>query len=266
MNRNLFVFGLGVAALVSSSAFAQVGTGGTITSRNVSFSVTDYLGDGTGAGASSDLTVGGIGNPAHLNSAWWWFRLQNDTRETAFSGATSSSIAGDTARITYNYGSFEATMIWKVTGFRDGRGLLTETMSIHNTSNTALTINLFNYNDLAVGGTDGNDVATQIASNAIRVDDGANTGWKVAFEGTDAFDVTGGSVNVLGLLTDTAVDALGNRGLPVGGGSFKGAYQWTLTLAANEAATASSTITITPTPGSLALLGLGGLAMARRRR
>jgi MYXO-CTERM domain-containing protein len=266
MNRNLFVFACGLATLASSAAWAQVGTGGTITSRNVSFSITDYLGDGTGAGANSDLTVGGIGNPDHLNSAWWWFRLQNDTRETAFSGATSATYAGDTARVTYNYGSFEATMIWKVTGFRDGRGLLTETLSIHNTSNAALSINLFNYNDLAVGGTDGNDVATQIASNAIRIDDSANTGWKVAFEGTDSFDVTGGSVNVLGLLTDNSVDGLANRGLPIGGGSFKGAYQWTLNLAANEAATASSTLTITPTPGSLALMGLGGLVMGRRRR
>ena len=266
MNQNLNNIGLVVGLAIASSCFAQAGTGGSITSGNVNFTIADYLGNGTGSGPTSNLNVGGTGNPDHVQAAWWWFRLAGDNRESSFSNATSASYAGAQARVDYSYASFDATMIWRVTGFGSGRGLLTQTMTIRNTSSEAIVIQLFNYNDLAVGGTDGNDAATQIASNTIRADDAGNTGWKIAYEGTDVFDVTGGSVDVLNLLTDTNVDALGNRGLPVGGGSFKAAYQWTITLNPNEAATASSTLTITPTPGALALLGLGGLAVARRRR
>lgn len=266
MNQNLTIIGVVAGLAFASSCFGQAGTGGSISSGNVNFTIADYMGDGTGAGPSSNLTVGGAGNPDHLQAAWWWFRLAGDNRETAFSNATSANYSGAQGRVNYSYASFDATMIWRVTGFGNGRGLLTQTMTIRNTSSEAIVIQLFNFNDLAVGGTDSNDVATQIASNTIRVDDGGNTGWKIAYEGTDSFDVTSGAVNVLNLLTDNVADVLGNRGLPVGGGSFEGAYQWSITLNPNEAATASSTLTITPTPGTLALLGLGGLAAARRRR
>ncbi len=266
MNRNILNIGVVAGLAIASVSFGQAGTGGSITSGNVNFTIADYMGNGTGGGPSSNLSVGGLGNPDHVQSAWWWFRLAGDNRETAFSNATSANYSGAQGRVNYSYASFDAAMIWRVTGFGDGRGLLTQTMTIRNTSSEAIVIQLFNYNDLAVGGSDGNDTATQIASNTIRVDDAGNSGWKVAYEGTDVFDVTGGSVNVLNLLTDDTADVLGNRGLPVGGGSFKAAYQWSITLNPNEAATASSTLTITPTPGTLALLGLSGLAVARRRR
>ena len=267
MKLNLWCLSVGVAGLgIASASFAQVGTGGTIANGNATFSIADYLGNGTGNGPTANLSVGGIGNPDHLQQAWWWYRVQGQNRESAFSNATSANYSGAMGRVDYTYAQFDASMIWRVTGFGNGRGLLTETVTIHNTTDAALTIQLFNYNDLAVGGTDGNDTATQIAANTIRVDDSGNTGWKIAYEGTDAFDVTNGSFNVLSLLTDTSADLLGNRGLPSGAGPFKGAYQWTITLNPNEAATASSTLTITPTPGTLGLLGLGGLAVARRRR
>ena len=62
------------AAAAASVASAQVGTGGTITDRLTTFTVADYTGTGTGNGPSADLRVGGLGNPDHLDSAWWWFR------------------------------------------------------------------------------------------------------------------------------------------------------------------------------------------------
>ena len=41
---------------------------------------------------------------------------------------------------------------------------------------------------------------------------------------------------------------------------------WDFTLSAFDSATGTSTFTIVPAPASAALLGLGGLAAARRRR
>jgi MYXO-CTERM domain-containing protein len=263
----LYMWGLGVGvAGLASMSLGQVGTGGTITSGNTSFTIADYLGNGAGSGPTADLHVGGSGNPDQLQQAWWWFRAEGDARETAFSNATSATFSGANGRANYSYSQFDANMIWRVQGFGDGRGLLTQTLTIHNTTSSVLTIQLFNYNDITAGGTNGDDTATQIAPNAIRADDSAGTGWKIAYEGTEVFDMTNGSFNVLNLLTDGSADLLQNRALPAGSGPFQAAYMWTITLNPNEAATASSTVTITPTPGAMALLGLGGLAMVRRRR
>ncbi len=42
--------------------------------------------------------------------------------------------------------------------------------------------------------------------------------------------------------------------------------QWSFTLSARDSATGTSTYIITPAPGSMALLGVGGLLIGRRRR
>ena len=161
MSRNIWSVGALAGLALASASLAQVGTGGTITSGNTRFTIADYLGNGAGNGPTSDLTVGGIGNPDHVQATWWWFRLQGDSRETALSNATAANYSGAQGRVDYNYASFDASMIWRVAGFGNGRGLLTQTLTIHNTSSQAITIQLFNYNDLAVGGSDGNDTATQ---------------------------------------------------------------------------------------------------------
>lgn len=249
----------------SGSSLAQVGSGGTITSGFSSFSVVDYLGDGTGTGPTSDFRVGGFGNPDHMNRAWWWYRVDGQTRETAFNNATSWSYSGALARLEFSTAEFDAVMQFRVIGVRDGFGVLTQTVSILNRTDRRISVNLFNFNNLAVGGTSGDDQANLIAMNTIRVDDGMGTGWRAAYEGTEVYDVTDGAVDVLGNLTDVNVNSLGNRGLPPAGAlNFQGAYQWAFSLGVNEAATASATVTITPTPGT-ATLAFAGLALADRK-
>lgn len=269
MKKNVlgFLSGLAAISMFSGMAAAQAGSGGTITNGLTSFSVVDYLGDGTGIGPTSDLRVGGIGNPDHMNRAWWWYRVGNQTRETAFNSATSWSYNGALARLTFSTAEFDAVMQFRVIGVRDGFGVLTQTVSILNRTDSRITVNLFNFNNLAMGGTAGDDQANLIAMNTIRVDDGLGSGWRAAYEGTEIFDVTDGAVDVLGDLTDPNINTLGNRGLPPGNPlNFQGAYQWVFNLDVNEAATASATVTITPTPGTTTLALAGAGMMARRRR
>lgn len=257
---------LAILSGATAVSFAQAGSGGSISSGFTSFSIVDYLGDGTGSGPTSDLRVGGIGNPDHMNRAWWWYRTGSDSREVAFNNATSWSYSGSLARLEYSTAEFDAVMQFRVIGVRNGFGVLTQTVSILNRTDHAISVNLFNFNNLAVGGTAGDDQANLIAMNTIRVDDGMGTGWRAAYEGTEVFDVTDGAVDVLANLTDGSINTLGNRGLPPAGAlNFQGAYQWAFSLGVNEAATASATVTITPTPGS-ATLALGGLALVARRR
>jgi uncharacterized protein (TIGR03382 family) len=260
------VSSLAVIGACAAASLAQVGSGGTITNGLTSFSIVDYLGDGTGDGPTSDFRVGGIGNPDHMNRAWWWYRVDGQARETALSNATNWSYNGAVARLEFSTAEFDAVMQFRVIGVRNGFGVLTQTLSILNRTDHRISVNLFNFNSLAMGGTAGDDQATLIGLNTIRVDDGLGSGWRASYEGTEIYDVTDGAIDVLANLMDNNVNTLGNRGLPPAGPlNFQGAYQWAFNLDVNEAATASATVTITPTPGA-STLALAGAALAARRR
>lgn len=260
---NLRIAILTTAAL-ASAAMAQSGTGGTVTNGFSSFTITDSPTSGTSTGPSANFSVGGTGNPDHLTSSWWWFRMPGDSRETAFANATSASWVGNTGRMDFVYPSFTATMVFKVLGVSNGFGVLTETVTIRNTTNASLTLDLFNYNDIDLVGTGGNDVTSLPAANIVRFTDSAVPGWRADYEGTNAF-AFGPATNIRDLLTDASVNNFGASGA-VGSGNREGAFQWTITLAPGDAATASATITIVPAPGVSALAAMGAGLMVRRRR
>lgn len=256
-----------IAVGTASTAFAQAGTGGSITDNNATFTIADYLGSGTGNGPLADFRVGGTGNPDHLFQAWWWYRVEGvDTREFAFNGASSAdwSIPG-TGRINYSYANFDAVMEFQVTGTSDGVGVLTQTLTIINNTNDNMTINLFNYQDVDLGGTAGNDSAFLAGPNVIRITDAAPSDWIANYEGTNDYGVAGFAA-LRARLTDNNPDNFSGTGLPFGPGDFTGGFQWVLNLSPGSAATASATLTIIPSPGAMALLGLGGLVGLRRRR
>lgn len=257
---------VGLATLaVSGAAMAQIGTGGTITNGASSFTLEAYLGDGDGIGPGADLQVGGMGNPDHLSQAWWWFRLDSDTRETAFHDATSATFSQNIARIEYQFPTFNATMGFRISGVSDGFGFLTQQMTILNTSDQTITINLFNYADLDMAGTADDDVTSQSAPNVLHVVDGGGTGWRAHYEGTNRFTAQS-FPTVRNLLTNNSTSNFTGDIGSAGPDNFTGAFQWTLTLSPFEAATVSSTITIVPAPGAAALAALGLLAALRRRR
>jgi hypothetical protein len=257
---------IAVAGL-SSVALAQVGSGGTATNGNSSFTLSDYTGTDTGTGALSRFSVGGPGNPNHAFQTWWWYRVEGDTRERSFANASGWDwTTPGQGRIEYTTDDFFAVMSFQVTGIADGYGVLTQTLTVLNTSNTTKTFNLFNYNDVDLGGTAGGDSATLNSPNVIRITD-AGTGWVAFYEGTDAYGVDS-FANLRAEFADNGIDNLNSNGLPFGPGDFTGAFQWAFELSAGGAATASATLTITniPTPGALALAGISGLAAFRRKR
>lgn len=252
--------------LVASSALAQVGSGGTITNNTATFTLADNLGDATGSGPLSSFSVGGPGNPDHLFQSWWWYRSGNDTRESQMNGATSWDWSNPgSARLNFSTAEFDAVMVFTVNGFSDGFGELTQTLTVFNTTDHAISVNLFNYQDVDLAGSFGNDSAVLNSGNVIRVTDAA-TGWVANYEGTNAFAVSGFS-GIRDILANGAADNFGNTGLPFGPGDFTGGFQWSFNLDQGGAATASATLTVTniPTPGALALASLGGLVAMRRR-
>lgn len=262
MVKNVLIAAAGL--VLASTALAQTGSGGTVSQGFSSFTLGD-IGTGPSDQPFADFSVGGTGNPDHLFQNWWWFRVQGDTNETAFNSATSWSYTGNTARLEFSTASFDAVIQFTVTSIRNGLGVLTTTATVFNTSNDSLNLNLFNYSDLDMNETAGNDSADLNGVNIIRVTDGGSTGWRANYEGTDAYQVAS-FAGLRNLLNDPNADDLNNTGLPFGPGDWTGAFQWSFSIGSQSAATASATITIIPTPGALALAGVGGLLAARRRR
>jgi hypothetical protein len=246
---------------LAAAALAQPGTGGTITHNNATFTQGDAPTTTTSSGPNSSFTVGGAGNPEHMFQNWWWLRVNNDTREHALANATSATWAGSLGQVNYTMAGFSVVQTSQVIGFGFG-GALIDSLTIVNTGSTPMTLNAFHYLDLDLNDTSGGDSAVLNGPNQIRVSDGA---WIANYEGSGTYEV-GPFPTVRELLTNTSINNFSNAGLPFAAADWTGGWQWTLTLQPSEAATITASVTIIPAPASTALLAMGGIFAARRRR
>lgn len=117
------------------------------------------------------------------------------------------------------------------------------------------------------------------ASAAISVTDTLGNGATLSADGAAAYtayynafgstfaSLLGGSVNAGAFSTATASAEFPGGGMfaPVGGSVADIGAEWTFAVSAFDIASGTSVFTVVPAPASLALLGLGGLAMRRRR-
>lgn len=81
--------------------------------------------------------------------------------------------------------------------------------------------------------------------------------------GTQFAGLLGGAVNAGAFSTATADADFGYS--PIGGPVSDMSAQWTFAVSAFDLAAGTSVFTVIPAPGSVALLGLAGLALRRRR-
>ena len=223
-----------------------------------------------GNGADTTFSVNGIAGPSHLSSAWWWVRVDGtDLRESAVyqpSGVTVTQASANQIRIVYNYANrFDLVVQFAVSGFEFGYGSLTQTVSIRNRSGSAKTFNLFNYNNVNVLGTPNDDSAQATGPQTIEFTDGAFPNTTATYEATNAIRVEGTSL-VRDLLTNASIDDLSGGVVNAGPGDLEVGSQFSFTLGNNGVQSVSTTLTIIPTPGAVALMALGGLFAARRRR
>ncbi|MFN5945075.1 MAG: PEP-CTERM sorting domain-containing protein [Phycisphaerae bacterium] len=222
---------------------------------------------------------------------WWWYRSAGDTREFALSNQTANqtNLAGNSATLRYNEpigGSSTDRLIFELTytlnQISPTQAAVTINWSIFNQSNVEQPVSFFAYADSDIG-TDfgGNDNGTYIPGsgfNTYRNDNSltdtanfftmsadlrTNDRWQIgAFSGTDA-------VSPRGALTNALVSNLANADTIAGAGDNAGALQWDLTIPAGQSVGGRVTKGynyVIPSPGALALVGLGGLVAARRRR
>jgi len=260
------LLGLIVVAGLAASANAQTfGGATTITDGASVFTLGNNLGGPLGNGPATSFSVTGPGGVNHAASTWWWVRVDGiDGRENAVFQPTAvvTNPAGNQIRIEYAYTQFSLVLQFSVSGFDFGFGSLQQFATIRNRSNNALTFNLFNYVDVNVEGTPNNDVAAVTGPNTVEFTDAFTT---ATYEASNALQVDA-SGNVLGLLTNGIVNNLTGGLLAGGPADLEIASQFQFTLQRNGVQSVSTTLTIIPTPGAAALLAIGGLVAARRRR
>ncbi|MCU0689544.1 MAG: PEP-CTERM sorting domain-containing protein [Phycisphaerales bacterium] len=252
---------------------------------------------GLTAGSGTNYTLSSTTNGT-LDHAWrfgWFFRLQSANREYAFPNAASGVADGITANRTaivgsnlgtessggYDYNITTGTVAvtsevrsqqrWSIS---NTGGVVTVDIvnSLVNLGTTPVTISLFWIGDLDIQAGFGDDTAT-VSPTAIAFANANASGQTVtATRGNSNAYIVRGAVTGIG--ATTAFDEMTNNSIinfdntnlssPTGGDVTYG-LQWTVTIEPGSDFTAFTSLVV-PTPGAMALLGMGGLLAARRRR
>lgn len=270
--KRIFV-GLGLVGFASLSFGQALITDGTSSFGWTTAGPLNAAANRTGTGGGSAHTFTAFGSADQSFQQWWWYRVNGvNTREFALSNQANAPVVngnnmtlsyrepeGFTSRIEYTINNIGSTA--RVTG----------TNFVTNEGNVDLDLEFFNYIDYDLNVTGGDDTASLLFPNPVfRLAVGDSSGlmnaeWRVL--DADAYQV-GAFSSVRALLTDTDIDNLNNTGAPFGPADFSAAVQWKFTLAPGQQIALQTTqfMTPVPEPATMAALGLGILAIARRRR
>ncbi len=267
MIRKNVMFGLLAAAGLAASANATVHT---LADGNSLVGVDDSSQAGMFAWQADGMN--------HLYQQWFWFRVNGvDSQEHSIDTLPLNGAAlfdtnlftdprPDTLALSYGDANLSIEPTFTLRSSAVGtNSSIQEAIRIVNHTNTVMSLSFFQYCDFDVGGTSGGDTAQIIAGNTARQ-------WDSVF-GTTESVVTPAPThyqvdtypNILNLLNNGATDNL-NDFAGAMSGDMTWAFQWDFTIAPGGSVTISKLKSVTPAPGSIALIGLGGLLVSRRRR
>lgn len=286
-------FGLSLIAMagLAGSAVAQ-NTGAVLTDNGATYriggSATATLNTTpttTGGGPTMDLFKPNQSTPDHLFNDWWWYRTAGggavDTREYAIASATSRTLIGANS-VEYGYdiraGGTGAVMLngilsYTLTGQPNSianAARMDQRWTLRNPNNFDVELNMFHYIDFDLSGSTSDSATLTTPNERMLIRDAAGTQKGADWWGVGAtnYQVTP-FATLRGLLTNTLVNDFNNTGLPFGPGDWTGGYQWRLHVPAGGIVHILSSYALNdeaiPAPGTLALLGLAGLAARRRR-
>ena len=249
---------------------------GNVTDGDVTFGYTNNVTTTTNNTVDVAFTGAGTGDMAF--ESWWFYRVSGGSRESAFANPDIELYSGSVGQLAWNdpaaTGQFSAALSFEVIDTGANRGNLFQNLRITNTTAAPLTIDIFHYSDLDLGGTAGNDRAA-LGSNPdglqINLSDTTQTAPIVGY-GANAYRVSQ-YAQILADLTDTGVDNFANTGLPLNNRDITVGFQWTVTIGVGEyrdfltqfgsnAPLLDPSVTVVPEPGTAILMGLGLLLLA----
>jgi hypothetical protein len=212
----------------------------------------------------------------HLFQQWFWYRI-GATAEAPINtlglvghvvSNTNFDPRPDTLVANYSNGTLSAELTFGLQGGSAGDGMsdVLEQIVLVNLGNQAMDLSFFQYSDFDLNGTSGFDSVFIPNGNIAQQSEGGTVFQETVVTPAASHWQAAGFPTLLNLLGDAAPTVLNDFGGPLGPGDMTWAYQWDITLAPGQSFLISKDKLITPAPGALALLGLGGLAMARRRR
>jgi len=228
-----------LVTLVASGALAQ----GTVTDGALEFTFNSDIAGPTAGNAN--LLWEGVDQ---LFQSWWWYRIAGDTFETPLPVPDSQDYTSPWVTLEWTdvdgRGFDVRVQAWVADCRNPGScfdvgegayGLVLFYVQVDNPNPSPLEIELFAYNDLDVAGSAGTDSAERqpfFNTNNIVVSDGATD---VGFYSNPEtqYQVTPWQ-DLRTELNDTDVDNLDGSGLPFASGDFTGAYQFSLSIPAND--------------------------------
>lgn len=215
-----------------------------------------------------------------LYSQWFWYRVGNSGPEQRinalpiigeFSSNTNFDPRPDSMSVLFGNNQLNIEIRFTLRGGSAGsnRGDIAEQIRITNNTSSPLPMSFFQYSDFDLGGDVDDDFVGIMGPNVVRQADstsGLSINETVVTPPANNWEV-GAFPATISRLDDANTDNLnGNGGPLVGSADYTWAFQWNITIPAGRTFIISKDKSITPAPGALALLGLGGLAMGRRRR
>lgn len=214
---------------------------------------------------------------------WFWWCIGDTGPEAPISSLTPTApqyTGTKEVLLTYTEARFTLTLSYDLTGFPAGTGVsdLEAVVSVRNDSGSPLDFHLFTYADFRMPGSPADDTAEITGYNYAEVDQGDYyVGCSISVSGNGSTGYTADRVraalttdspSLLASLTDGGPTDLDDTDDSFAGpGNVAWAMQWDRQIATGQMLTVQHDIsTQVPEPTTLALLALGGLTFAARRR
>ena len=237
----------------------------------------------TDEGSVASFDLGGDGMNSwlvngvdHMFSQWFWYRAGSMEAEVPiqtlggmFHGTTDGNFDGDheTLFVRYEDGQLRVQIMFVLNGAEAGNPSsdIAESIQITNLTAGALDLHFFQYCDFDLGGTV-QDESVQIigGGSAQQTDAGYYASETVLTPSASHWQVDF-APNIINSLNDGTPTTLNDVGGPLGPGDLAWAFQWDTTLSAGESFLISKDKQVVPEPATMSLLGLGALAVLRKR-